>query len=65
MRFFMGTNFVLNESLLRRTLKLGGLSSEKVAIEEGLCLLVKMKGRGMFVAFAGRSCLMLFLIKKE
>jgi Arc/MetJ family transcription regulator len=41
----MRCNFDIDEALLRKALKASGLSSERAVVEEGLRLLLKVKGQ--------------------
>ena len=41
----MRTNIVIDNSLMRKAMKATGLSTKKAVVEEGLRLLVKVKGQ--------------------
>ena len=41
----MRTNIVIDESLMRRALKLSGLKTKRAAVEEGLRLVVRLHGQ--------------------
>ena len=41
----MRTNIVIDNSLMRQAMKATGLSTKKAVVEEGLRLLVKVKGQ--------------------
>jgi len=41
----MRTNIVIDNSLMRQAMKVTGLSTKKAVVEEGLRLLVKVKGQ--------------------
>ena len=41
----MRTNIVIDHSLMQRAMKATGLSTKKVVVEEGLRLLIKVKGQ--------------------
>lgn len=41
----MHTNIVIDNSLMRQAMKATGLSTKKAVIEEGLRLLIKVKGQ--------------------
>lgn len=41
----MRTNIVINNSLMRQAMKATGLSTKKAVVEEGLRMLIKMKGQ--------------------
>jgi Arc/MetJ family transcription regulator len=41
----MRTNIVINNSLMQRAMKATGLSTKKAVVEEGLRLLIKVKGQ--------------------
>lgn len=41
----MRTNIVIDESLMRRALKLSGLKTKRAAVEEGLRLMVRLHGQ--------------------
>ena len=40
----MRTNIVIDHSLMQRAMKATGLSTKKAVVEEGLRLLIKVKG---------------------
>ena len=42
----MRTNIVIDNSLMRQAMKSTGLSTKKAVVEEGLRLLIKVKGQG-------------------
>ena len=42
----MCTNVVIDNCLMRQAMKVAGLSSKKAVVEEGLRLLIKVKGQG-------------------
>jgi len=41
----MRTNVVIDDSLMQRAMKAAGLSTKKAVVEEGLRLLIKVKGQ--------------------
>jgi Arc/MetJ family transcription regulator len=41
----MGTNLVIDNKLMQQALKASGLASKKAVVEEGLRLLIKVKGQ--------------------
>lgn len=41
----MRTNIVIDNSLMRQAMKVTGLSTKKAVVEEGLRLLIKVKGQ--------------------
>lgn len=41
----MRTNIVIDNSLMRQAMKASGLSTKKAVVEEGLRLLIKVKGQ--------------------
>ena len=41
----MRTNIVIDHSLMQRAMKATGLSTKKAVVEEGLRLLIKVKGQ--------------------
>ncbi len=41
----MRTNIVIDDSLMRQAMKVTGLSTKKAVVEEGLRLLIKVKGQ--------------------
>lgn len=41
----MRTNIVIDNSLMRQAMKATGLSTKKAAVEEGLRMLIKVKGQ--------------------
>jgi Arc/MetJ family transcription regulator len=41
----MRTNIVINNSLMQRAMKATGFSTKKAVVEEGLRLLIKVKGQ--------------------
>jgi len=50
----MRTNVVIDDDLMASALKASGTRTKKVAIEEGLRLLVRMKGQEKIKRFRGR-----------
>ncbi|MCX5812279.1 MAG: type II toxin-antitoxin system VapB family antitoxin [Proteobacteria bacterium] len=50
----MRTNVVVDDKLMESALKTSGLKTKKDAIEEGLKLLVKMKGQEKIKEFRGK-----------
>ena len=42
----MRTNIVIDNSLMREAMKATGLSTKKAVVEEGLRLLIQVKGQG-------------------
>jgi len=50
----MRTNVVINDKLMESALKTSGLKTKKDAIEEGLKLLVQMKGQEKIKGFRGK-----------
>ena len=50
----MRTNVVINDKLMESALKASGLKTKKDAIEEGLKLLVQMKGQEKIKGFRGK-----------
>jgi Arc/MetJ family transcription regulator len=50
----MRTNVVVNDDLIKSALKVSGLKTKKDAIEEGLKLLVQVRGRKEIKGFRGK-----------
>ncbi|MDD5452317.1 MAG: type II toxin-antitoxin system VapB family antitoxin [Thermodesulfobacteriota bacterium] len=50
----MRTNVVLDDDLMESALKVSGLKTKKDAIEEGLKLLVQLKGQKKIKGFRGK-----------
>jgi Arc/MetJ family transcription regulator len=50
----MRTNVVIDDQLMESALKASGLKSKRAAIEEGLRLLVQMKGQERIKDFRGK-----------
>jgi Arc/MetJ family transcription regulator len=50
----MRTNVVIDDQLMESALKASGLKSKRAAIEEGLRLLVQMKGQERIRDFRGK-----------
>jgi Arc/MetJ family transcription regulator len=50
----MRTNVVIDDKLMESALKTSGLKTKKDAIEEGLRLLVQMKGQEKIKGFRGK-----------
>jgi Arc/MetJ family transcription regulator len=50
----MRTNVVVDDKLMESALKTSGLKTKKDAIEEGLKLLVQMKGQEKIKGFRGK-----------
>lgn len=50
----MRTNVVINDDLMESALKVSGLRTKKDAIEEGLKLLVQLKGQKKIKQFRGK-----------
>jgi len=50
----MRTNVVIDDDLMRAALKASGVKTKKDAIEEGLKLLVQIKGRREIRKFRGK-----------
>jgi Arc/MetJ family transcription regulator len=50
----MRTNVVIDDNLMESALKASGINTTKEAIEEGLRLLVRMKGQEKIRRFRGR-----------
>jgi Arc/MetJ family transcription regulator len=50
----MRTNVVINDDLMKSALKVTGLKTKKDAIEEGLKLLVQVKGQKNIKKFRGK-----------
>jgi Arc/MetJ family transcription regulator len=50
----MRTNVVINDDLMETALKASGIKTKKDAIEEGLRLLVQMKGQEKIKGFRGK-----------
>jgi Arc/MetJ family transcription regulator len=50
----MRTNVVLDDSLMKRALKLSGFKTKKKTIEEGLKLLIQVKRQRKIKDFRGR-----------
>lgn len=50
----MRTNVVIDDNLMASALKVSGLRTKKDTIEEGLRLLVQMKGRKEIKGFRGK-----------
>jgi Arc/MetJ family transcription regulator len=50
----MRTNVVIDDRLMESALKASGLKSKRAAIEEGLRLLVQMKGQERIKDFRGK-----------
>jgi Arc/MetJ family transcription regulator len=50
----MRTNVVVNDALMKSALKVSGLKTKKDAIEEGLKLLVQVRGRKEIKGFRGK-----------
>jgi Arc/MetJ family transcription regulator len=50
----MRTNVVVNDDLMKSALKVSGLKTKKDAIEEGLKLLVQVRGRKEIKGFRGK-----------
>jgi Arc/MetJ family transcription regulator len=50
----MRTNVVIDDDLMASALKISGIKTKKDAIEEGLRLLVRMKGQEKIRAFRGK-----------
>lgn len=50
----MRTNVVVDDNLMRSALKVSGLKTKKDAIEEGLKLLVQVRGRKEIKGFRGK-----------
>jgi Arc/MetJ family transcription regulator len=50
----MRTNVVLDDRLMESALKISGLKTKKGAIEEGLRLLIQVKGQARLKEFRGK-----------
>lgn len=50
----MRTNVVIDDELMESALKISGLKTKKDAIEEGLKLLVQVKGQKKIKSFRGK-----------
>ncbi|MBN2224203.1 MAG: type II toxin-antitoxin system VapB family antitoxin [Deltaproteobacteria bacterium] len=50
----MRTNVVIDDDLMKSALKVSGLKTKKDAIEEGLKLLVQVKGQEEIKGFRGK-----------
>lgn len=50
----MRTNIVIDNSLMRQAMKATGLSTKKAVVEEGLRLLIKVKGQEGIRRFRGK-----------
>jgi Arc/MetJ family transcription regulator len=50
----MRTNVVIDDDLMESALKTSGIKTKKEAIEEGLKLLVQMKGQEKIKGFRGK-----------
>ena len=50
----MRTNVIIDDQLMESALKASGMKTKKDAIEEGLKLLVKMKGQERIKEFRGK-----------
>ena len=50
----MRSNIEINETLLRKALKTTGLSSKRAVVEEGLRLLIKVKGQASIRRLRGK-----------
>jgi Arc/MetJ family transcription regulator len=50
----MRTNVVIDDDLMKSALKVSGLKTKKDAIEEGLKLLVQVRGRKEIKGFRGK-----------
>ena len=50
----MRTNVVLDDRLMDTALKVSGLKTKKSAIEEGLKLLIQLKGQSKIRGFRGK-----------
>lgn len=50
----MRTNVVVDDALMKSALKVSGLKTKKDAIEEGLKLLVQVRGRKEIKGFRGK-----------
>jgi Arc/MetJ family transcription regulator len=50
----MRTNVVIDDDLMRSAIKLSGLKTKKDTIEEGLKLLVQLRGQAKIKAFRGK-----------
>ncbi len=50
----MRTNVVINDGLMESALKVSGIKTKKDAIEEGLKLLVQVKGQEKIKGFRGK-----------
>jgi Arc/MetJ family transcription regulator len=50
----MRTNVVVDDDLMKSALKVSGLKTKKDAIEEGLKLLVQVRGRKEIKGFRGK-----------
>ncbi|MBW2675171.1 MAG: type II toxin-antitoxin system VapB family antitoxin [Deltaproteobacteria bacterium] len=50
----MRTNVVIDDNLMESALKVSGLRTKKDAIEEGLKLLVQVKGQAEIKGFRGK-----------
>ncbi len=50
----MRTNVVIDDELMKSALKASGLKTKKDAIEEGLKLLVQVKGQKKIKSFRGK-----------
>ena len=50
----MRTNVVIDDDLMESALRVSGLSTKKDAIEEGLRLLVQVKGQEAIKGFRGK-----------
>ena len=48
------TNIVIDDSLMRRAMKAAGLTTKKAAVEEGLRLLIDIKGQTGIRKLRGR-----------
>lgn len=50
----MRTNVVIDDDLMESALKISGIKTKKEAIEEGLKLLVQMKGQEKIKGYRGK-----------
>ncbi len=50
----MRSSIEINDTLLRKALKVTGLSTKRAVVEEGLRLLIKVKGQGSIRRLRGK-----------
>lgn len=53
----MRTNLIIDDSLMRQTMKVTALPIQKAVIEEGLCLFIKVNGQGAVRRLKGKVSL--------